>query len=117
MINEKTATETPVLIDVTRLILRLLKGRRATGVDRVGLAYLSHYRACCGVQLHAVLSWGGRVRVMDAALSQKIFDRLLNDARKPDDVRFWRRQLLRIACLVGYYSYRQWKNKTLTKSH
>ncbi len=98
MINEKTATETPVLIDVTRLILRLLKGRRATGVDRVGLAYLSHYRACCGVQLHAVLSWGGRVRVMDAALSQKIFDRLLNDARKPDDVRFWRRQLLRIAC-------------------
>ena len=98
MKKEETAAGKPVLIDVTRLILRLLKGKRATGVDRVGLAYISHYRACCGVQLHAVLSWGGWVRVMDAVLSQKIFDRLLNDARKPDDVRFWRRQLLRIAC-------------------
>lgn len=33
----------PVLLDVTRLIFRLLKGKRPTGVDRVGLAYVAHF--------------------------------------------------------------------------
>ena len=37
----------PVVIDVTRLVARLINNRLPTGVDRVSLAYIAHYRAPC----------------------------------------------------------------------
>ena len=63
------------LIDVTRLIFRLLKGKRATGVDRVGLAYIAHYQS----KAQAVLAWKQRVAVLDQGRSQQVFHALLSD--------------------------------------
>ena len=34
-----------LLIDVTRLAARLLEGKHPTGVDRVSLAYIDHFRS------------------------------------------------------------------------
>lgn len=68
----------PILIDITRLIFRLLKGKRPTGVDRVGLAYIRHYRSKPN-GLRAVLSWHNRICVLDADQSAQVFDNLLNN--------------------------------------
>jgi glycosyltransferase involved in cell wall biosynthesis len=62
-----------VLIDVTRLIGRLLKGRLPTGVDRVGLAYLQHYRQ----RSRAVIRLVGRNFVLPKTESDKLFQWLL----------------------------------------
>jgi glycosyltransferase involved in cell wall biosynthesis len=43
-----------ILIDITRLVYRRLKGKLPTGIDRVSLEYISHYAA----QSRAVLSLG-----------------------------------------------------------
>lgn len=65
----------PILIDVTRLIFRVLKGKRATGVDRVSLAYVAHFAE----RSRAVLSWRGRVVVLSQARSAQVFRELLSD--------------------------------------
>jgi glycosyltransferase involved in cell wall biosynthesis len=62
-----------VLIDVTRLIGRLLKGRLPTGVDRVGLAYVQHYRQ----RSRAVIRLVGRNFVLPKTESDKLFQWLL----------------------------------------
>ncbi|WP_373740205.1 glycosyltransferase family 4 protein [Neisseria sp.] len=91
-----------VLIDITRLIFRLLKGKKATGVDKVGLAYIRHFSAAYGQRARAVLSWRGRVCVQDAQTSALLFGRLLQDNEAETvDVWFWRRQLLRLAAAFG----------------
>ena len=82
----------PILIDVTRLILRLLKGKRATGVDRVGLAYIQHYAE----RALAVLSWRGRVVVLSRDLSQQVFWRLLSESVDRKAQVFWFGCLLRL---------------------
>ena len=45
-----------MLIDVTRLLDRTLQGRRPTGVDRVGLAYVQHFRE----RARALVRFAGR---------------------------------------------------------
>jgi glycosyltransferase involved in cell wall biosynthesis len=62
-----------MLIDVSRLVGRLLKGRLPTGVDRVGLAYVRHY----GPRARAVLWAAGNSLVCAPRESQAIFDWLL----------------------------------------
>lgn len=62
-----------ILIDVTRLLGRFMKGRLPTGVDRVGLAYVQHY----GPRARAVVRWGGCSFVLPEAESGRLFQWLL----------------------------------------
>jgi glycosyltransferase involved in cell wall biosynthesis len=62
-----------VLIDVTRLLGRLLKGRLPTGVDRVGLAYVQHYQQ----HSRAVIRLVERNFVLPKAESAQLFQWLL----------------------------------------
>lgn len=65
--------EREVLVDVTRLLGRFMKGRLPTGVDRVNLAYLAHYRQ----RARAVLRWAGQSFTLSREDSGRLFDRLL----------------------------------------
>lgn len=67
-----------ILVDVTRLYSRLLNGRLPTGVDRVNLAYLAHYRSAA----RALLRWAGRGWLLPAAQSRQLFDCLLDAPRR-----------------------------------
>lgn len=62
-----------ILIDVTRLVHRFMGKRLPTGVDRVSLAYISHY----GPQARAVLRHNGGKFVFRRAESTTLFDWLL----------------------------------------
>ncbi|HEU0203317.1 MAG TPA: glycosyltransferase family 1 protein, partial [Burkholderiaceae bacterium] len=64
---------TDVLVDVTRLLGRLLKGRLATGVDRVDLAYVEHFAA----RARAVVHLSGRHSVLSKRASERVFARLI----------------------------------------
>jgi hypothetical protein len=61
-----------LLLDVTRLLVRGLKGRLPTGIDRVDLAYLNHYCSCA----RAVLQIAGLPVVLSPSASRRLFDRL-----------------------------------------
>lgn len=63
------------LIDVSRLIWRLSSGRLPTGIDRVCLAYVMHYRD----QAQAVIQWKRFRRILSPADSQNLFDLLLSE--------------------------------------
>lgn len=63
----------PLLIDITRLLSRLLKGRLATGVDRVDLAYVEHY----GHRARAVVRVRGRSIALSMRASQTVFEQLV----------------------------------------
>lgn len=59
----------PVLLDASRLVWRRWMGRAPTGIDRVCLAYAERF----GGDARAVLQWRGRVRVLPAGLSRRLF--------------------------------------------
>ncbi|KVD75827.1 hypothetical protein WS62_03625 [Burkholderia sp. ABCPW 14] len=61
-----------VLIDVTRLVDRRLQKMLPTGVDRVSLEYVEHFRA----RAHAVVRFAGRWVVLSAPQSQRLYDSL-----------------------------------------
>lgn len=71
---------TEVLVDVTRLLGRLLGGRLPTGVDRVNLAYLRHY----SLRARALVRWAGRGHLLAGAESRQLFALLLD---APDRLR------------------------------
>lgn len=69
---------TKLLIDITRLLDRALKGRLPSGVDRVSLAYVQHFAH----RATALVRFGGRWIELGARDSQRIFTALLaSDAR------------------------------------
>jgi len=61
-----------VLLDVSRLIWRLWRGRLPTGVDRVCLAYLDHFRS----RSRAVVQRRGQYFILDERQSDRLFDLL-----------------------------------------
>ena len=61
------------LIDVTRLLSRLMQKRLPTGIDRVSLEYVRHFRG----RALALVRYRGRWLVLSPAESQKIFNVLL----------------------------------------
>lgn len=61
--------ESPLLLDVTRLIWRRWKGRHATGVDRVCLAYLRHF----GKRSQAVVQHQRFRRILGRDASRELF--------------------------------------------
>jgi glycosyltransferase involved in cell wall biosynthesis len=72
--------DTALLIDVSRLTLRTLRGRLPTGIDRVCAAYVEHF----GERAQAVLQWPGFRRVLNQRASHALFGLLRNpDAAFP----------------------------------
>ncbi|MET0360991.1 MAG: hypothetical protein ABW048_04470, partial [Sphingobium sp.] len=69
---------TPILLDVSRLVWRSWSGRLPTGIDRVMLAYVAHYRD----RARAVVHGRGYTRILPAPLSRILFDVLLNSGTK-----------------------------------
>jgi glycosyltransferase involved in cell wall biosynthesis len=67
-----SAAAAPMLLDSSRLAGRFVKGLRATGIDRVCLAYQARYRASA----RALLGLGARQRVLAHGGSQRLFDLL-----------------------------------------
>ena len=61
-----------MLIDVSRLVGRFLKGRLPTGVDRVCQEYLIHY----GPRARALVHMGGHTLVFDHRMSTRMFHTL-----------------------------------------
>lgn len=68
----------PILIEVSRLIFRLLKGCTVTGIDRVTLAYIDHYLD----RAQAVISYKGAVNILNREDSAVIFHSLLKNKIK-----------------------------------
>lgn len=62
-----------VLLDVTRMVWRTWRGRHPTGIDRVCLAYVAHFKD----EALAVVQRRGQFRVLSAARSRQLFDLLL----------------------------------------
>ena len=56
------------LFDVSRLIWRSWRGRPATGIDRVCLAYLEHF----GAQSQLVVQRRGRIKILSADASDRL---------------------------------------------
>lgn len=63
-----------MLIDVTRLADRMLQGRLPTGVDRVSLAYVQHFKE----RSRALIRFAGRWLTFNQSDSQRLFDALLD---------------------------------------
>lgn len=62
-----------MLIDVTRLLNRFVRSRLPTGIDRVILAYLQHYKG----RAQAVIWLGGRFLILSIRLSEQLFELLI----------------------------------------
>src|ERR1035437_9652375 len=69
-----------ILLDVTRLLGRLYKGRLPTGVDRVGIAYIERY----GAQARATLRLFGWMFVLPKPASDWLFLWLLNPHKRAE---------------------------------
>ena len=67
-----------VVTDVTRLLGRLIKGRLPTGVDRVSLEYVRHYRG----RSRAMVAVAGRWVALNGVDSQRLFNALLEPRRR-----------------------------------
>ena len=91
--------ESALLFDATRLLDRALAGRRPTGVDRVGLAYLEHFRE----RARALVRFAGRWVVFAAEDSQRLFDWVIT----PDTA-----SVARIRWLIGSQFAFNWRRPT-----
>lgn len=79
-----------ILIDVTRLVIRLFTGKKSTGVDRVSLAYVAHFSRSA----RAVLSLGSRVVVLSEQNSAELFEKILNTDDKTIKKTYWLKWLM-----------------------
>lgn len=68
-----------MLIDVTRLLIRFMRGRLPTGVDRVCLAYIRRY----GPSARVFLYRSGVATVLPYESSQELFSLLLEGGKLP----------------------------------
>lgn len=66
-----------IVIDVTRLVGRFMKGRLPTGVDRVSLAYIQHFSA----RAEALVRIGGWTLLLPQSKSRQLFEKLLSPSR------------------------------------
>ena len=78
---------TDILIDVSRIIWRLSKGRMPTGIDRVCLAYIDYFRD----QSQAVVQWRGIRRILTKNLSQQLFHLIISEPKN------FRKRLLQLS--------------------
>jgi len=71
-----------LLLDITRLVVRRLQGRLATGIDRVGLAYFSYLKN----RSQALIKVGPFWRVLGEGSTQQLYTLLTTTT----DVKPWR---------------------------
>lgn len=69
--------DAPLLLDVSRLIWRGWSGTRATGIDRICLAWLEHY----GAQAQAVIIYRRGQAILPFSTSQALFKLLARQGR------------------------------------
>ncbi len=67
-----------VILDVTRLLRRSIKGKTLTGIDRVTMAYVRHYEH----RAYAWIGWAGRSFILSRVQSEALFAWLLKPASK-----------------------------------
>lgn len=72
--SSRSHAASAIVLDVTRLVAHRWSGKLATGIDRVGYAYLAHYRNIS----RAVVQFQGVRSIFTARHSQALFDLLLN---------------------------------------
>jgi glycosyltransferase involved in cell wall biosynthesis len=65
-----------ILLDITRLLDRGLQGRLPTGVDRVSLEYVRHYRD----RARALVRFAGRWLTLGTSDSRRLFGKLVESA-------------------------------------
>ncbi len=93
-----------VLLDTSRLAGRYVKGRRATGVDRVCLAYQNRYRGVA----NAVVGAGARQRIVGRAASQRLFEMLGRAADSAQTTQTWAGRIDRAARLAAILAPALW---------
>ena len=67
------ARKVNIIIDVTRLVRRSIKGHMLTGIDRVSMAYVQHYG-----HAQALVRWCGRSWILSHHQSRALFRWLIN---------------------------------------
>jgi glycosyltransferase involved in cell wall biosynthesis len=87
----------PLLIDASRLVWRRWTGTRASGIDRICLAWLAHY----GPRAQAVIIHRHGQVILPFRTSQALFALLLQPERKMADVARFRAALAMLAIRRG----------------
>jgi glycosyltransferase involved in cell wall biosynthesis len=86
------ANDAPLLLDASRMVWRRWSGMRTTGIDRICLAWTEHYAA----QAQAVVVYRGRKAILPFRTSQALFRLLTMPEHRFDDVKHFRRSLLKL---------------------
>jgi glycosyltransferase involved in cell wall biosynthesis len=89
--------DAPLLIDVSRLVWRRWSGTRATGIDRICMAWLEHY----GPQSQAVIVHRHAKAILPKRTSQVLFRLLLRADRSKRDVAQFRRDVIGLGLWQG----------------
>src|SRR5438105_1390199 len=76
-VKRRAIVQRDILIDVSRLIWRFWRGGLPTGIDRVCLAYVEHFRS----RAQAMIQRGGRYYILSEKHSDLLFD-LFSDGSK-----------------------------------
>lgn len=85
--------EAPLLLDASRLVWRKWSGTRATGIDRICIAWLEHY----GSQAQAVIIHRNGQAILPFSTSQALFKLLVGPTRRRGDVVRFRAALAALA--------------------
>lgn len=93
------SNDAPLLLDASRLVWRRWSGMRTTGIDRICLAWMEHYAA----QAQAVVVYRGRKAILPFHTSQALFALLTMPERRVDDVKHFRRGLLKLVVRHGFH--------------
>jgi glycosyltransferase involved in cell wall biosynthesis len=84
--------DAPLLIDVSRLVWRRWSGTRATGIDRICLAWLEFYAP----RAQAVIIHRQGKAILPEGTSRKLFELLLRPERSKRDVLRFRLDMIRL---------------------
>lgn len=84
--------DAPLLIDVSRLVWRRWSGTRATGIDRICLAWLEYYAP----RAQAVIVHRRGKAILPQGTSRKLFDLLLRPERSKRDMLKFRLDMIRL---------------------
>lgn len=85
--------EAPLLLDASRLVWRKWSGTRATGIDRICIAWLEHY----GSHAQAVIIHRNGQAILPFSTSQALFKLLVGPTRRRGDVVRFRAALAALA--------------------
>src|SRR5438105_14538126 len=86
-VKRRAMVQRDILIDVSRLIWRFWRGGLPTGIDRVCLAYVEHFRS----RAQAVIHRSGRYYVLSNSHSDLLFELFSRGWR------WFRRQFVQLA--------------------